>query len=87
MTGRGLLTSHSVAAISCCEHRGCEQPVFQVSVHLVTPPSGDGIQALMISQLCEEHDAALLTELRSLYETRPPRWIMRGGDRAGGGPS
>ena len=87
MTGRALLTSHSVASTPHCEHRGCEQPVFRVSIHLVTSPSGDGLQALMISQLCEEHDASFLTELRSLYEMCPPKWIIRGGECTGGEPS
>jgi hypothetical protein len=79
MIGRGILTSHSVAPISSCEHRGCQQPVSKISIHLVTPLSGEGLQALVISQQCEVHDAELLSELRCLYETRPPTAIMRGG--------
>jgi len=81
MSDQGLLTSHSVTPIRICEHRGCGEPISKVAVHLVSSPKGDGLQALIISQLCQKHDAEFLSELRSLYETRPPKFTMLGGDR------
>jgi len=74
MMAKPLVTTEVQPALRICQHKGCSLPTTKVSIHIIT--FGDGTQALLVAQTCDEHAKSLKEQLGREYQTWPSRYRL-----------